>query len=90
MCGWSSDVVVATEFRHRGMLERPDDLVSWPVEFSMTCTSGVLVDMFKKDWKLPKKRVLGAVKPRFFSVYCAFKIYLADGRGGNVQQMLAS
>ncbi|TNN85245.1 hypothetical protein EYF80_004595 [Liparis tanakae] len=29
MCGWSSDVVVETEFRHRGMLERPDDLVSW-------------------------------------------------------------
>lgn len=26
MCGWSSDVVVETEFRHRDMLERPDDL----------------------------------------------------------------
>lgn len=29
MCGWSSDVVVETEFRHRDMLERPDDLDSW-------------------------------------------------------------
>lgn len=29
MCGCSSDVAVATEFRHRDMLERPDDLDSW-------------------------------------------------------------
>lgn len=48
MCGWSSDVVVATEFRHRGMLERLDDDLDSCPEFSMTCTSGGLVDMLKR------------------------------------------
>lgn len=47
MCGWSSDVVVATEVRHLDMLERPEDLDSCAVEFSMTCTNGGLVDIFE-------------------------------------------
>lgn len=81
MCGWSSDAVVATEFRHRGMLERPDDLVSCPVEFSITCTSGGLVDIFER-LEVAKKGGRGTVKQkRLFSVYCAFKIGLADGGG---------
>lgn len=80
MCGWSSDAVVATEFRHRGMLERPDDLDSCPVEFSMTCTNGVLVDIFER-LEVAKKGKGTVKQKRLFSVYCAFKIYLADGKG---------
>lgn len=53
MCGWSDSV--ATEFRQRAILERLEvDLDSCPVEFSMTCTNGGLVDMLN-DLRIPKK-----------------------------------
>lgn len=53
MCGWSDSV--ATEFRQRAILERLEvDLDSCPVEFSMTCTNGGLVDMLN-DFRIPKK-----------------------------------
>lgn len=53
MCGWSDSV--ATEFLQRATLERLDvDLDSCPVEFSITCTRGGLVDMLN-DFGIPQR-----------------------------------
>ena len=50
-------------------------------EFSMTCTSGILVDIFQRLESCQKKRGKGTVKQeRLFSVYCAFKTFVAGGR----------
>lgn len=57
-----------------------ESYLTCPVEFSMTCTSGILVDIFERLGSCQKGK--GAVKQgRFFSVYCAFKTCLIDGRG---------
>lgn len=53
MWGWSSDVVVATEFRHRGMLARPDDLDSWE-ESRQELSKWVMEEIGSKDTKLQK------------------------------------
>lgn len=50
------------------------------VEFSMTCTSGVLVDIFER-LEVSKNGNGTAKRERFFSVYSAFKTWPADGRG---------
>lgn len=57
-------------FKH--LKTKKQDLVedlTCPGELSMTCTSGILVDMFEKTRRCQKKEEEGS----FFSVYCAFK-----------------